>query len=45
MPRNPPRSISISGATYARLAAYCRKHQISMPQLIEALTADIPEHP
>lgn len=39
------RSISVSGATYARLRKHCDSQGIPMRQLIERLTKDIPEIP
>jgi predicted DNA-binding ribbon-helix-helix protein len=34
-------SISLSGATYKRLRAYCKAREISITQLIETLAANV----
>lgn len=44
MPSKYQRSISIRGEVYDPLLSYCRAHHVSVPKLIEKLTADIP-HP
>lgn len=36
------RNISVSGATFARLKAFCTAQGISMSSLVETLTKDIP---